>query len=338
MRLREIADALGCALRGDGEIEIEALAPIESAGPGDLSFIANPRYERYLASARASALILATSAPETSLASLRTDDPYLAFARALRLFHRPPPAPPGIHPTAVVAADASIGENCSIGPHVVIGAGVAIGRDARLAAHVVIYPNVTIGDRFEAHAQVTIREGVVIGSDVILHAGAVIGSDGFGYVPTSAGGIEKLAQLGNVVIEDGVEVGANATVDRATIGSTVLRSGVKLDNLVMVAHGCEIGANSVLAAQAGVSGSTRLGAWVRVGGQAGFAGHIHVGDGAQVAAQAGVANDLAAGATVGGSPAIDIRLWRRVSAALLRLPELLRRVRRLESRPSPRGE
>jgi len=231
-----------------------------------------------------------------------------------------------------------LGENCSIGPHAVIGAGSKIGRDAVLAPHVVVYPQVVIGDRFVAHAHVTVREGVVIGSDVTIHAGAVIGSDGFGFVATKTGAIEKLPQIGNVVIEDGVEVGANATVDRATVGSTTLRRGVKLDNLVMVAHGCEIGANSMLAAQTGVSGSTRLGAWVRVGGQAGFAGHIRVGDGAQIAAQSGVANDVVGGATLGGTPAMDIRLWRRVSAAILRLPELLRRVRRLESAPPSREQ
>jgi UDP-3-O-[3-hydroxymyristoyl] glucosamine N-acyltransferase len=335
MRLREIADALGCELHGDGDIAIDALAPIDHAGPGDLTFVANPRYERHLATTGASAVLLAKDAPAVRLPSLRADAPYLAFAQALRLFHRPPVQPVGIHPTAVIAADAVLGENCSIGPHAVVGAAVRIGRDAVLAPHVVVYPQVSIGDRFLAHAHVTIREGVVIGDDVTLHAGAVIGSDGFGFVPTPAGDIEKLAQIGNVVIEDGVEIGANATVDRATIGSTVLRKGVKLDNLVMVAHGCEIGANSMLAAQVGLSGSTRLGAWVRVGGQAGFAGHIRIGDGAQIAAQSGVANDVAPGATLGGTPAIDVRLWRRISAALLRLPELLRRVRRLES---PRSE
>jgi len=330
MRLEEIADRLDCELRGAGDIEITRLAPIEEAGEGDLTFVANPRYARHLATTRASAVILASAAPEVSLPSLRATDPYLAFARALRLFHRPPPVARGIHPSAVIAGDAVVGDNCSIGPHVVVGAAVRIGRDAVLGPHVVVYPGVTIGDRFLAHAHVTIREAVVIGSDVTLHAGAVIGSDGFGFVPTRQGGIEKLAQIGSVVIEDGVEVGANATVDRATVGATILRKGVKLDNLVMVAHGCEIGANSMLAAQVGVSGSTRLGAAVRVGGQAGFAGHIEVGDGAQIAAQAGVANDVAAAATLAGTPAMDIRLWRRVSAAALRLPELLRRVRRLE--------
>lgn len=331
MRLSDLAAVLDCALHGDGGVEIRRCAPIESAGDGDLTFVANPRYLKYLADCRAAAVILAPDAPATPLPSLRTADPYMAFARAVEYFHAPLAWPAGVHPTAQIAASASIGPEASIGAYAVIGERVRIGGRARIAAHVVIYDDVTIGDRFTAHAHATVRERVRIGDDVVLHAGAVIGSDGFGYAPAD-GTIRRLLQGGDVVLEDEVEIGANTTVDRAMVGSTVLRRGVKLDNLVMVAHGCEIGTYSMLAAQVGLSGSTRVGQWVRIGGQVGAAGHLTIGDGAQIAAQSGVNNSLPAGATVGGSPAVEIGVWRRAMAATARLPELFRRVRRLERR------
>ena len=329
MQLAELAKLLGCELRGDGSLEIVRAAPIESAGRGDITFVANPRYMSFLETLAASAVILPVDAPDVAVPSLRSADPYLAFARTVEHFYRPVPLPAGIHPTAQIAASAQIGSGAAIGAYAVIGDNVRIGADARIAPHVVIYPEVVIGERFLAHAHVTVRERVRIGSDVILHSGAVIGSDGFGYVPAD-GGIRRLLQAGDVIIEDEVEVGANTTVDRAMVGATVLRRGVKLDNLVMVAHGCEIGDYSMLAGQSGLAGSTRLGKWVRMGGQVGSAGHLSVGDGAQIAAQSGLHNSVAAGVTVGGSPAVDVALWRRVMASTARLPELFRRVRRIE--------
>jgi UDP-3-O-[3-hydroxymyristoyl] glucosamine N-acyltransferase len=331
MKLSELAKLLNCELRGDGGVEIERVAPIESAQAGDITFVANPRYVRFLADLAASAVILTPDAPAVAVPSLRTADPYVAFSKAVELFHRPVAMPSGVHPTAQVAASAQIGANAAIGAYAVIGDGVRIGTDAQIGPHAVIYPEVTIGDRFLAHAHVTVRERVRIGSDVILHSGVVIGTEGFGYVPAD-GRLRRLVQAGDVVIEDGVEIGANSTVDRAMVGSTILRRGVKLDNLVMIAHGCEIGEHSALAAQAGLSGSTRLGKWVRMGGQVGSAGHLTVGDGAQIAAQSGLANDVAAGATVSGTPSMEIALWRRVMAAIKRLPDLLKRVRRIEER------
>lgn len=329
MQLAELAKLLDCELRGDGRVEITGAAPIGSAGAGDITFVANRRYMRFLTELAAAAVILPPDAPAVAVPSLRTADPYLAFARAVEHFHRPVPLPPGIHPTAQIAATARLGPNAAIGAYAVIGDNVRIGSDARIAPHVVIYPEVVIGDRFLAHAHVTVRERVRIGSDVVLHSGSVIGSDGFGYV-AAGGGIRRLVQAGDVVIEDEVEVGANTTVDRAMVGSTVLRRGVKLDNLVMVAHGCEVGEYSMLAAQAGLSGSTRVGKWVRMGGQVGAAGHLSIGDGAQVAAQSGLANSVPAGTTVGGYPAVEVALWRRIIAASRRLPELVKRVRRIE--------
>ena len=330
MRLSELAAELGCELHGDGSVEIVGVAPIETAEAGEMTFVANPRYARFLATTRATAVILALDAAEVSIPSLRSADPYAAFARAIEIFFRPVEMPMGVHPSAVIDESAHVGPGASIGPYAVIGRRVRIGSDACVGAHVVIYPEVSIGDRFVAHARVTVRERVRIGNDVILHAGAVIGSDGFGYVAGDDGSIRKITQAGNVVLEDDVEIGANTTVDRAAVGSTIVRRGAKVDNLVMIAHGCEIGEGSMIAAQVGLSGSTKLGRYVRLGGQVGSAGHLTIGDGAQVAAQSGIANSVAAGATVGGTPATDIALWRRASVAVRHLPELLRRVRRLE--------
>lgn len=331
MKLGEIAERLSCELRGDPGTEIHALAPIEEAEPGTLTFVANPRYRRYLQSTRASAVIVALTEGDVPLPCLRAADPYLAFAQALELFYVPPPLPSGIHPSAVIAASARIGHAAAIGPFCVIGEEVVIGDNARLDAHVVVYPQARIGNACRAYAHVVVRERVVIGDRVTLHSGCVIGGDGFGYVIGADGNARKIMQAGTVIIENDVEIGANTTVDRAAVGATVIRCGAKLDNLVMVAHGCSIGEGSALAAQVGLSGSTRVGRFVRIGGQAGAAGHLTIGDGAQVAAQSGVPHDVPAGGIVGGYPAVDIHLFRRMSAASARLPDLLRRVRQIEN-------
>jgi len=330
MKLAEIAERLGCTLDGDGTIDIQALAPIEDAAPGTLTFVANPRYREHLKTTRAAAVIVAQNEPNVALPCLRAKDPYLAFAQAIELFYVPPPQPAGIHPTAVVAPSATLGRNAAVGAFCVIGEDVVIGDGARLDPHVVIYPQVRIGNDFRAHARVTVRERVSIGHRVVLQSGCVIGGDGFGYVIGADGTARKIVQAGTVVLEDDVEIGANTTIDRAAVGATAIRRGAKLDNLVMVAHGCSVGEGSAIAAQVGLSGSTRVGRFVRIGGQVGAAGHLTIGDGAQIAAQSGVPNDVPAGGIFGGYPAVEIHTWRRVSAAVLRLPELLRRVRRLE--------
>ena len=331
MKLADIAERIGCELRGDGSIEIHGMAPIDEAEPGTLTFVANPRYRSSLQTTRASAVIVGALEGDLPIASLRAADPYLAFAQALELFYVPPPMHEGIHSTAVIAASARIGRNASIGPYAVVAEEVVLGDRARVDAHVVIYPQARIGNDFRAYAHVTVRERVSIGDRVTLHSGCVVGGDGFGYVIGAGSVARKIVQAGTVVIEDDVEIGANATIDRAAVGATVIRRGAKLDNLVMVAHGCSVGEGAALAAQVGLSGSTRVGRFVRLGGQVGTAGHLTIGDGAQVAAQSGVPNDVPAGGIVGGYPATDIHLWRRMSAALPRLPELLRRVRRVES-------
>jgi len=331
MKLGEIAERLSCELRGDPGTEIHALAPIEEAEPGTLTFVANPRYRRYLQSTCASAVIVGLTEGDVPLPCLRAADPYLAFAQALELFYVPPPLLSGIHPSAVIAASARIGHAAAIGPFCVIGEEVVIGDNARLDAHVVVYPQARIGNACRAYAHVVVRERAVIGDRVTLHSGCVIGGDGFGYVVGADGNARKIMQAGTVIIENDVEIGANTTVDRAAVGATVIHCGAKLDNLVMVAHGCSIGEGSALAAQVGLSGSTRVGRFVRIGGQAGAAGHLTIGDGAQVAAQSGVPHDVPAGGIVGGYPAVDIHLFRRMSAASARLPDLLRRVRQIEN-------
>jgi UDP-3-O-[3-hydroxymyristoyl] glucosamine N-acyltransferase len=331
MRLEELATRLGCELRGDGALEIRAIRGLEEAGPGDLTFLANPKYAVQLAATRASAVIVAKDAAELPIATLRADNPYLCFAEALRLFHRPLRPPAGIHATAVVSPTARIGEGASIGAYAVVGDDVVIGPGATIHPHVTVYAGVQIGRDFVAHAGVVVREHARIGDRVVLHAGVVIGADGFGFAPSPKGAV-KIPQAGIVILEDDVEVGANTTIDRATLEATIIRRGAKLDNLVMIAHNCEVGAHSFLAAQVGIAGSTKIGRGVQMGGQAGAAGHLTIGDGVQVAAQSGVPNSVGPGKVVGGYPAIEVSLWRRTSAALLRLPELLRRVRRLERR------
>ncbi len=343
MRLDEIARALDCELRGAPDTEIVRVWPIETAAAGDLSFVANPRYRRYLSTTQASALIVAPDLDDLDVPTLRTTEPYLAFARALRLFYVAPPRQEGIHATAVIAGDAQIGAGASIGPHAVVEGGVRIGTDATIASGVTICHGAVIGDRFTAYPRVTVREAVRIGNDVILHAGAVIGSDGFGYVPSAAGVLEKIVQGGTVILGDEVEVGANATIDRATVGATVVGRGSKIDNLVQIGHGCEIGEFSVLAAQTGLAGSTRVGSWVQMGGQTGTTGHLTIGDLSRLAARTGVVSDIAPGSVVGGYPAVPIEAWRRSRVLLNKLGDVLRRLRRLEkalgadedSAPSP---
>lgn len=337
MRLDEIARVLDAALEGDGSVEIRGLAPIDEAGEGDLTFVAAPRYRPLLKTTGASAVLVAPGEDTGGRPALRTRDPYPAFVRALSLFDRRPRPAPGIHPAAVVALTAEVGEGGSVGPFAVIGDGARIGEGAVIHPHVVIYPGARIGRRFTAHAGAVVREGVEIGDDVVLQPGVVVGGDGFGFLPRGREVPLPIPQIGGVRLGDHVELGANATVDRATIGSTVLGRGVKLDNLVMVGHGSRIGAGTMLAGQAGLAGSTRIGERVMAGGQAGFAGHLSVGDDVRIAARAGITSDVDAGATVAGMPAVDIGLWRRAAAALLKLPDLLRRVRRLEEAQGLRG-
>lgn len=338
MRLGELTELLGGTLQGDPDLEIHGLAPIDDAGPGLLSFIANPRYRSLLATTTASAVIVAENEAVDHLqfagpppAFVRVSGPYAAFVRALAVFDRRPRPEPGVHPTAVIAESATIGPGAYVGPYVVIAEDVVIGENARIFPHVVIYPQARIGDRFTAHAGAVVRECVTLADDIVLQPGAVIGADGFGFLPT--GELPTpIPQIGTVTLGNFVEVGANATVDRAAVGATRLDQGVKLDNLVMVAHGCRIGAGSMLAGQTGLAGGTTLGRRVLTAGQAASAGHLTVGDGVQIAGKSAAVGDIEAGKVVAGTPAIEIGIWRRMMVALPRLPELFRRVKALEKR------
>jgi UDP-3-O-[3-hydroxymyristoyl] glucosamine N-acyltransferase len=328
MKLSAIASALEVRLEnGSPDTEIRGLNGIEQAGPGDLTFVSNPKYATAARTTRASAVIVGENFPAIPAAMLRAKDPYLSFARALELFHAPLRYTPGVHPTAVVHASARIGANAHIGPYVVIDDGVEIGANAVLLAHVVIYRGVKIGDSFFAHSHAVIRENCRIGNNVLLHNGVVIGSDGFGFARTAEGHWQKIPQPAPVVIEDDVEVQANSCIDRASVGETRIKRGAKLDNLVQVGHGSTVGEDALLCSQVGIAGSTVIGKRVILTGQVGVVGHCKVGDNAIVTPQSGVANDVAAGALVSGAPAVDHKLWLKYSAILPRLPEIVRAVR-----------
>jgi UDP-3-O-[3-hydroxymyristoyl] glucosamine N-acyltransferase len=328
MKLQQIASALHARLEnGPPDTEITGVAGIEHAGSGQLTFLANPKYAAVARSTKASAVIVADNFPPIRTAMLRSNNPYLAFARALELFHPPPRYQPGVHPTAVVHASAKIGEGAHIGPYVVIDEDVEIGRNAALLTHVVIYRGVRIGHNFLAHAHAVVREHCRLGNNVVLQNGAVIGSDGFGFAKDDCGRWYKILQPQPVIVEDDVEVQANSCVDRASVGETRIGRGTKIDNLVQVGHGSHIGEDSLLAAQVGLAGSTEVGNKVILTGQVGVVGHCTVGDGAVVTPQSGVASDVPAGAIVSGAPAVDHKLWLKYSAVLPRLPEIAKATR-----------
>ena len=329
-RLQEIAEALGASLRGDPDILITGLATLQAAVPGQISFLANPSYAKYLKDTRASAVIVsAAAADEVPTNVLLLDNPYLGYAHLSHWFDPAPKASPGIHPTAVVDESASIPESASIGPHVVIEAGVRIGERVAVDAGGFIGARACIGDDSVLRPRVTLAHDVVVGKRCHILSGAVIGSDGFGFA-NEKGVWHRIAQLGAVVLGDDVEVGANTTIDRAALFETRIRRGAKIDNLVQIAHNCDIGEHAVVAAQTGLSGSTVIGKAAMVMGQVGSAGHLRVGDGAFVGTRTGLHRDVPAGSRVWGSPQMEERLWHRSSAALRRLPEVLRRVRALE--------
>ncbi len=328
MQLRELATRLGATLHGPGEKVISGVAGIEEAGPGELAFVANPKYTTAARTTQAGAVLVAEAFPEIAAPTLRIANPYLAFARAIELFHSPPVYPPGIHPTAIIDPSAQVAHDAHVGAYVVVEAGVHISQGAVLLSHVVIYPNVLIGDHFLAHAHAVVREGCRIGHHVILGNGVVVGGDGFGFAKRDDGGWHKIPQSGPVVVGDHVEIQSNSCIDRASIGTTEIASGAKIDNLVQVGHGSRVGENTLLCAQVGLAGSTRIGKNVVLAGQVGVAGHCTIGDGAVATAQSGIPNDVPAGKVVSGYPAIDNRQWLRASSVFLRLPELLRQLQR----------
>ena len=328
MKLAQIATVLGARLEnGSPDTEITGVAGIEEAGPGHLTFVANPKYASAARSAKAGAVIVAENFPHIPSAMLRSGNPYLAFAKAIELFYQPPKYAPGVHPTAIIHPSAKIGENAHLGPYVVVSEDVRIGRNAVLLAHVVIYPGARIGDNFFAHAHAVVREHCRVGNSVVLQNGAVLGSDGFGFAKDDSGHWQKIMQSGPAVVEDDVEVQANACIDRASVGETHIGRGAKIDNLVQVGHGSRVGENTLLCAQVGLAGSTDVGNNVILAGQVGVAGHCSIGDGAIATAQTGIPSDVVAGAIVSGYPAIDNKLWLRCSAVFSRLPEMAKALR-----------
>ncbi|MBI3939441.1 MAG: UDP-3-O-(3-hydroxymyristoyl)glucosamine N-acyltransferase [Acidobacteria bacterium] len=329
MRLSEIARRLECELRG-GDAEISRVMGIEKAGPGDLTFIANRKYVHYLKTTRASAVILGLEVSDVKIPSLRTANPYLAFARAIEFFYRPPAPSPGIDPTAVIHSTSRIGANASIGAHVVVQQETEVGNDVTLYPNCTLYPHVRIGDGCMLHSNVVVREYVQIGKRCVIQNGAVIGGDGFGFAPVGDGTYHKIVQSGTVVLEDDVEVGANSTIDRAAVGETRIRCGAKIDNLVQIGHGSDVGENTVLAAQVGIAGSTVVGKNVMLGGQVGAAGHLRIGDRVVATAQTGIPNSVEEGKIVSGYPAIDNIDWRKASAVFPTLPQMQKRIRELE--------
>jgi UDP-3-O-[3-hydroxymyristoyl] glucosamine N-acyltransferase len=334
VKLNEIAARLECDLKGDGNLEITGVVGIEKAEAGHLTFVSNPKYAAKVRTTNASAVIVSPDFPDIVTATLRSTNPYLTFARAIELFYTPPQPARGIDPTARLSETAKIGEGASIGPFVVIEDDVEIGRNCTIYPFVHISRGVRAGDHFKAYAHVSVREYCRIGNNVILQDGAKIGTDGYGYAKRDDGSYYKIVQSGIVVVEDDVEVGANSTIDRATIGETRIRRGAKIDNLVQVGHSSDVGEDTLLCAQVGLAGSSKIGRSVILTGQVGVAGHLEIGDRVIATAQTGIPNSIEADKVVSGYPAIDNKLWLKSSAVFKRLPELLKRIEALEKNKS----
>jgi UDP-3-O-[3-hydroxymyristoyl] glucosamine N-acyltransferase len=332
LKLSELSDRLGTRLDGNGDIEIERVAGIEQAGPGDITFVANSKYQSRLATTCASAVIVGENSPAAPCAMLRTRQPYVAFASAVGLLSPESEPPAGIHPLTSIAPSAVIGEDVSIAAFVSIDDDVTIGRDVVIGPHVSIGRGATIGDGCRLHARVSIRQRSILGRRVILQDGVVIGGDGFGFAKREDGSYEKIPQRGVVVIEDDVEIGANSTVDRPAVGETRICAGAKIDNLVQVAHGVRVGRNTMLCAQVGIAGSSVIGDDVVLAGQVGVAGHVDIGDRVTATAQTGIPNSVDAGTFISGYPAIPNRDWLKASVLFRRLPELKKALGDLQQR------
>ena len=330
MRLRELAEKLGLGLEGDGEIEVTGVAAPETAGPEDLVFVRSAQYADLLDGTGARAVVAPAEVDVRELSALRSADPGRDFYRAARLLVPVPTPAPGVHPSAVVHADADVHPSASIGATCVVGAGARVGARSVLHPGVVLYDGAEIGEDCEIGARCVIAAASQLGHRVVLQPGVVIGGNGFGLTGDEGGGLVRTHDLGRVRIGDDVEIGANSTIDRGTLGDTRIGAGTKIDDQVMVAHNCVVGEHCILVSQSGVAGSTRLGDRVVLMAQAGVAGHLELGDGAFIGPQAGVHKNVGPGERVLGTPQRPIRDFSREMAALTHLPELLRRVRKLE--------
>ncbi len=334
MKIIELAEQTGAELEGNAELEITGAAGLDIAAPGQVTFLANPRYTSQVETTKASAIFAGEGVEvRTDLAVLRARDPYLAYTRALRLFYPEPEFEPFIHPTAVVDEAAHVADNVWIGAHVYIGREAHIGPKVRLYPNVTIYEGAHVGAGSIIHSGVSIREGSQLGARVVVYNNAVIGCDGFGYAKDEEGHWLKIPQAGRVVLEDDVEVGAGTTIDRASVGETRIARGVKIDNLVQIGHSCTVGEDTLLCGQVGLAGSTHVGRRVILAGQVGVGGHVKIGDDAVLMAKAGVFYDVPEGKVLsGGIPAFEHRESLRAMAAIRKLPEMARTLRTLESR------
>lgn len=336
MKLSDISAKLGCALEGDGQVDIVGIAGIEEAEAGHLTFLSNPKYKAKLRHTKASAAIVPADFEASAawpLPLLRHANPYLTFAHAIELFYSPPPAPHGVHPTAVVAPTAVCGHNVRIGASSVIGEGVVLADGVTVYPNCTIYPGVRIGRNSTIHSNCVVREHVVIGEDCIVQNGAVIGADGFGYAKQADGTWYKIVQSGSVVLENRVEIGACTTVDRATIGETRIKSGSKLDNLVMIGHGSSVGENTLLCGQVGLAGSSTVGRNVMLAGQVGVAGHLHIGDNVVATVKSCIWKSVEANQVLYGNiPASDSHTWLKASAVFRQLPHMQKSVQQMQKR------
>lgn len=333
----QIATYLQGTVEGDADVRITSFAKIEEGSEGTIAFLADSHYEPYLYTTAASAVLVATDfqpAQPVRPTLIRVSDPRECIGRLLTMAQQAMQRRSGVHPQACVASTATVGEGCYIGPHAYVGEHAVIGAGTQVYAGCTIEENARVGEQCTLYPHVSVYHDCVIGHRVILHSGSVIGADGFGFAPT-AEGYEKIPQIGNVVIEDDVEIGANACVDRAVMGSTIIRRGTKIDNLVQVAHNCEVGAHTVMSAQVGVAGSAKIGEWCMFGGQVGIAGHITVADRTQSGAQAGIAGSVRKpGTVIIGSPAMDARRFARCAAVFKNLPEMYADLQALKNGPA----
>jgi UDP-3-O-[3-hydroxymyristoyl] glucosamine N-acyltransferase len=337
MKLKQIADTLGVRLDcapgtspAFEQVEISGVVGIETAGPTHITFIANQKYASAAKTTLASAVFVSddfTTLPTAKTAALRTKNPYLAFAKAIELFYQPPKYGPGIHSTAVIDRSAKIGRGSHVGAYVVIGPDVLIGDKAIILPHVVIYGGARIGKNFFAHAHSIVREHCRLGDNVVLQNGAIVGADGFGFAKDETGHWQKIVQSGPAILENDVEIQANACIDRASIGETHISRGAKVDNLVQVGHGSSVGEDTLLCAQVGLAGSSEVGKNVVLAGQVGVAGHCRIGDGVVATAQSGIPNDVEPGKMISGYPAIDNRQWLKCVSIYNRLPEIAKALR-----------
>jgi len=332
VQLAELAAVLGRELEGDPLLLVSGVAALETAGPGDIAFVRSPEYSSLVAKTRAGALILPMDVDPGPRSAIRSPNPALDFARVVERLAPPPRPLPGPHPLAQVAEDAEVDASASLAVGVVVGRGSRVGPRSVIHANVTLYHDVVVGADCILHAGVVLREGTRVGDRVVLQPGVVVGGDGFGHVWDEQGRPRRVRHVGRVVIEDDVEIGANSTVDRATLDETRIRRGAQIDNLVQIAHNCDVGENAIIVAQTGLSGSTRVGAGAMIMAQAGSAGHLRIGERAFVGARAGLHKDVAPGARVWGSPQMEERGWHRAMAALARLPGVMRRLRAVERR------